>query len=51
MVFFLEIIKNGIEDRAVGDCVVIIKVAVCSGLFINVETLYGVEVGAFFLGV
>jgi hypothetical protein len=51
MAFFLEVITNGLEDFAVGDCVVIIKVVVCRGFFVNVETFYGIEVGAFFLGV
>jgi hypothetical protein len=51
MAFFLKIIKNGLKDFPVGDCVIVIKVVVYRCLFINVETLCGIEVGAFFLGV
>jgi hypothetical protein len=51
MAYFLEIIKNGPEDYAVGNCVVIIKVAVYRCLFVSVEMLCGVEVGASFLAV
>jgi hypothetical protein len=50
MAFFLEVIKNGLEDFAVGDCVVVVKVVVGGGFFTNVETFYGIELGAFFLG-
>jgi hypothetical protein len=51
MAFFLEVTKNGLEDFAVGDSVVVVKVVVGRGLFVNVETFYDNEVGAFFLGV
>jgi hypothetical protein len=51
MAYFLEIIKNGLEDYAVGNCVIIIKVVVYRCLFVSAETLYGIEVGAFFLAV
>jgi hypothetical protein len=46
----MEVIKNGLEDIVVGDCVVVVKVVVGTGLFVNVETFYGIEVGAFFSG-
>jgi hypothetical protein len=35
MAFFLEFIKSGLEDFAVRDCVVIVKVVVGRGLFVN----------------
>jgi hypothetical protein len=40
MTYFLEIIKNGLEDYAAGNCVVVIKVVVCRFLLVNVETLW-----------
>jgi hypothetical protein len=49
MAFFLEIFKDNLENFAVGNCVVVIKVVVCKCFLINLEALIGVEVGAFFL--
>jgi hypothetical protein len=51
MAFFLEVVKNGLEDFAVGDGVVDILVVVCGSLFKDVKLFDSVEVGAFVVGV
>jgi hypothetical protein len=51
MAFFSEVIKNGLEDFAFGDGVVVILVVVCGSLFKEVKLFDSIEVGAFVLGV
>jgi hypothetical protein len=51
MAFFSKVIKNGLEDFAVGDGVVVILVVVCGSLFKDVEISDSIAVGAFVVGV
>jgi hypothetical protein len=51
MAFFLEVIKNCLEDFAVGDGVLVIQVVVSGSLFKDVEFFDSIEVGTFVVGV
>ena len=47
--FILETFEDGLGNFAVGNCVGIIQVTVCTNLFKNVKLFDGVEVDAFLL--
>jgi len=51
MPFFSDVVKNRLEDFAIGDGVLVIYVVANGGLFKYVELFNIIEVGAFVVGV
>ena len=47
--FLLKNFEDGLENFALGNCVGVIEVVVCTDLLINAKTFDGIEVHAFFL--
>ena len=46
----LEVFKNSVENFTVWDCVFFVVVVVHRRFLVDIETLYGVQVNVFFLG-